>query len=93
MTYTLYFENSRGQRRVVATYESKNANAVDAICWADDEIRAFCEDHHFKIYYTRVWNNDADNETCFDVGSHTEFFYVQPAFNYHVMEELNDKDN
>ena len=39
-------------------------------------INAFCEDRSFRIYYTRIWNRD--DTTIFDVGSHTEFFYLTP---------------
>lgn len=39
-------------------------------------IRAFCEERDFHIYYIRSWEHD---DTCYDVGSHTEFFRVRPA--------------
>lgn len=44
------------------------------------QIRAFCAQRNFKIYYTRIWN--ADGKTIFDVGSHTEFFHLIPEVNY-----------
>ena len=43
-------------------------------------IHRFCEDHNFKIYYTRTWVEPINGEemTIFDVGSHSEFFCVKP---------------
>lgn len=61
----LYFENSRGKRRVIAEPETEEA--------AMKEIYKFCEDRNFKIYYVRTWE-DAECLKWYDVGSHTEFF-------------------
>lgn len=63
----LYFENSRGQRRIIAEPENENE------AWK--EIHKFCEDRKFKIYYVRTWK-DKDGAEVYDVGSHTEFFYL-----------------
>ena len=63
----LYFENSRGKRRVIADPLSEE-NAYEI-------IHSFCEERNFKIYYTRSWR-DKDGLKVFDVGSHTEFFYL-----------------
>jgi hypothetical protein len=43
-------------------------------------ICAFCAEHNFKIYYTRLWNQN--NITIFDVGSHSEFFHLVPAIDF-----------
>ena len=73
--YTLYFENSRSQRRVLATYNNiKNEN--DALQDALRKIKEFCNERDYIIPYSRLWNSDG--ETVFDVGSHTEFFYLSP---------------
>lgn len=48
-------------------------------------IKAFTAERNFKIYYTRIWN--ADGETIFDVGSHTEFFHLVPEVNIHEKSE------
>ena len=61
----LYFENSRGERRIIAEPKTEE----DAI----KEINKFCEDRNFKIYYVRKWQDD-DGLNWYDVGSHTEFF-------------------
>lgn len=63
----LYFENSRGERRIIA--EPKTEEEVYK------EIHKFCEDRNFKIYYTRSWR-DGDGLKVFDVGSWSEFFYL-----------------
>lgn len=63
----LYFENSRGERRVIAEPETRGG-ALEA-------IHAFCEERGFTIYYTRTWKAP-DGAECFDVGSWSEFFYL-----------------
>lgn len=63
----LYFENSHGQRRLIA--EPRYQDEV----WK--EIHKFCEDRNFKIYYIRT-NRTPDGLEEYDVGSHTEFFYL-----------------
>lgn len=61
----LYFENSRGERRIIAEPATEEeANKV---------IHKFCEDRNFKIYYVRTWR-DKNGLKWHDVGSHTEFF-------------------
>ena len=61
----LYFQNSWGERRIIAT----PVNDKEAI----KEIHKFCEDRNFKIHYTRTWIN-GEGLKVYDVGSHTEFF-------------------
>lgn len=63
----LYFENSRGQRRVIAEPKTEKE------AWK--EINNFCEERNFKIYYVREWKAE-DGANVYDVGSHTEFFYL-----------------
>lgn len=63
----LYFENSYGERRVIAEPETEK----DAI----KEMYKFCDDRNFKIYYTRSWVNN-EGLKVFDVGSWTEFFLL-----------------
>ena len=61
---TLYFENSWGQRRPLATHLTEKQ--------VMELIYEFCEARNFKIYYVRHWTKDG--ETWYDVGSHSEFF-------------------
>lgn len=73
MSHTLVFVGDN-TREIAAIPDGMNDSDVfDA---AMKEIRAFCEYHNFKIYYTRVWNES--EATVFDVGSHTEFFHLIP---------------
>lgn len=65
---TLYFENSNGERRIIAAPKTEE----DAM----KEINKFCEDRNFKVYYIRTWMTP-DGLQKFDVGSHSEFFYLE----------------
>ena len=62
----LYFENSQGKEREIAEVASEQE--------AFEEINKFCEERNFTIYYVRSWN--VNGRKKFDVGSHTEFFYL-----------------
>ena len=62
----LYFQNSLGQERVIADVATTKE--------AYKEINKFCEERNFKIYYVRTWMENGRQK--YDVGSHTEFFYL-----------------
>lgn len=62
----LYFQNSQGKERVIAEINSEKE--------AFKEINKFCEERNFKIYYIRTWM--VNGRKKFDVGSHTEFFWL-----------------
>lgn len=63
----LIFRNSNGKERVIT--DPSNVEEVSK------EIKQFIDDHNFKSYYTRVW--EENGRLKFDVGSHTEFFYLE----------------
>lgn len=63
----LYFENSNGERRVVAEPQTEQE--------AMKEIYKFCDDRNFKIYYVRSWRNE-DGLRVYDIGSWSEFFLL-----------------
>ena len=63
----LIFQNSHGKERVIA--EPSNREEIFK------EINKFLDDHNFKSYYTRVL--EENGRLVLDVGSHTEFFYVE----------------
>lgn len=63
----LYFENSYGNRRIIAEPKTEQ----DAM----KEIHKFCEDRDFKIYYVRS-HITPDGSKEYDVGSWSEFFYL-----------------
>lgn len=62
----LYFENSRGEERLIAEVATEEE--------AFKEINTFLNEHNFKSYYFRTWI--AQGRKCVDVGSHTEFFWI-----------------
>lgn len=62
----LYFENSQGRRRLLGVCETEK-DAVRHIC-------RFCDEHNFIIHYMRFV--DSTNFRWYDVGSHSEFFYL-----------------
>lgn len=62
------FENSNGQLRIIDTVENGES--------AFKVINNFLDGHKYKSYYQRTWKKD-DKTTVVDVGSHTEFFYIQ----------------
>lgn len=66
----LYFQNSQGKERVIADVEN-DQQAMKA-------INDFCAERDFKIYYTRVWEEEADGKRrmVYDVSSHSEFFFL-----------------
>ena len=64
----LYFENSIGERRVIAEPQTEKE--------ADKEVHKFCKDRNFKIYYVRTWRDD-NGFKVYDVGSWSEFFYLE----------------
>lgn len=58
---------SKGKERVIA-----EPSDIDEVF---KEINKFLEEHNFKSYYTRMW--EENGRLKFDVGSYTEFFYVE----------------
>lgn len=62
----LWFQNSLGQERIIM--EVNNFNDVFT------GIRNFLDDHNYKSYYIRSW--EEDGRIKYDVGSWSEFFYT-----------------
>ena len=63
----LFFQNSRHRERLIA--EPNNKEEVT------NAINKFLNDHNFKSYYTRVW--EEEGRLKFDVGSWSEFFFLE----------------
>lgn len=63
---TLYFQNSKGIERIIG-----HPNTLEE---ANNIITDFLEERKFKSYY-RICNME-ENRIRFDVGSHTEFFFL-----------------
>lgn len=78
----LYFKNSHREMRVIAEFDSGMTDK-EYLEAAEKEIKKFCDARNFKIYYTRVWHTEHKGQqmTKFDVGSHTEFFYLDQIIN------------
>lgn len=73
----VYFENSWGERRVIAEIQSENEMGkviVDFIAQCNAKKPAGAKP--FVSYYTRSWKND-EGLTVYDVGSHSEFFLLE----------------
>ena len=66
--YNVLFENSEGKKRTIGNAKTEKT----AFKIIDD----FLKEHNYKSYYKRTWKTD-DKTICVDVGSHTEFFYIQ----------------
>lgn len=64
----LYFENSYGERRVIAEPKTEET--------AMEAIHTFCDERNFRIYYVRSWMTP-DGLKVYDVGSHTECFFLE----------------
>lgn len=64
--YKVIFENSRHEEREIGTAVSMDD--------AYSVIDKFLDEHNFKSYYKRVWEENGRNKV--DVGSWSEFFYI-----------------
>ena len=76
---TLFFRNSRGEKRVIAY----PASVEDAHV----EMKKFMKERNFKSYYARVW--EEDGVLKFDVGSHSEFFFLDGISFEEYSKEVN----
>ena len=63
----LYFENSRGEERLIAECETVQDT--------EKEISKFLKDHNYKSCYSRIWGDD--EKIMVDVGSYSEFFIIK----------------
>ena len=78
----LIFQNSCGEERVIA--EPTNKEEVHK------EIKKFLDEHNFKSYYTRIW--EENGRLKYDVGSHTEFFILEGmTFEEYTKNNHSDK--
>lgn len=63
----LIFQDSQKKERIIAEPTTKEE--------AINEINRFLDDHNFKSYYTRVY--EENGRLKLDVGAHFEFFYIE----------------
>lgn len=64
--YKVIFENSRHEEREIGTVVDMNG--------AYKIIDKFLDEHNFKSYYKRTW--EENGRTKVDVGSWSEFLYI-----------------
>ena len=75
----LYFENSNGERRIIAECKTENEvyNAINAFILTCNRNKP--KDKQFKTHYIRSWTDTDENKklrTWYDVGSWSEFFFT-----------------
>ena len=75
--FNIYFKNSRGKETLIdrvqdigGTDTGDYSNSFKAITGYIKKINP-----NYKIVYTRMW--EVGDRYCVDVGSHTEFFYIE----------------
>lgn len=79
----LYFRDSNGDKRLIATNLQ-----LEKEVWG--HIQKFLDGYNYKPYYTRMWY--ANGYTWYDVGSHTEFFLVdENIMELHEDEQEEEK--
>ena len=74
----VYFCNCYDEMRQIAEVREVGDTANEIFKAAMKVINPFLEERHYKSYYTRYWREDRGGTpmTKFDVGSHSEFFYI-----------------
>ena len=76
----LYFKNSQGEERLIAECETVKD--------VGKEIQKFLDDHNYKSYYWRSW--EEDGRIKIDVGSWSEFFFVDGITHKEYVESLQN---
>lgn len=67
MDIKVFFRNSYDEdREIGCTDNYENVNNI---------IQDFLKEKNYKSYYIRIW--ESDNKTWFDVGSYSEFFWIE----------------
>lgn len=79
----LYFKNSQDKERLIAECESFSE--------AHEWINAFLDEHNFKCYYMRSW--EQDGRIKIDVGSWSEFFFIDGITYKEYSEFLHGVNN
>lgn len=70
----LYFENTYGQSRQIAECATEKEIIQHIHKFIEECNKNKPRTNQFKSHYTRVWFEPG--KTWYDVGSHTEFFWV-----------------
>lgn len=85
MESKLFFKDKRGQRRLITSFEIDDEERRNKE--AMRQIRKFCDARQFTIPYCVICFGE--QETRYDVGSYTEFFYLIPP----LKQECVNKNN
>lgn len=72
----LYFENSYGERRLIAEVAKQTDVGWEITKFIDKCNEGRPEDKKFKSYYCRYWE-EKNGLIKYDVGSWNEFFYLE----------------
>ena len=70
----LYFEDANETSRLIAECHTKQEIMPAINHFIDECNKSKSKDKQFKSYYIRTWSENG--KTWYDVGSHTEFFWV-----------------
>lgn len=76
----LYFENSQGVARQIAECKTEQDVITEIHKFVDNCNKGKPKTKQFKSYYTRTWIDDG--KTWFDIGSWSEYFYVDKELNH-----------
>ena len=76
MLSEIYFERANGELVLIGVAPAEPDEHEPAMA----VVHRFCTQHKYQIPYFRMWNEEMKGRemTCVDVGSHTEFFWIDP---------------
>ena len=77
----LHFKNSQGKEKLIAECETVGE--------CHKKIQKFLDDHDYKSYYLRT--REHDGRIQIDVGSYSEFFFIDGISHVEYMEALYDE--
>lgn len=74
----VYFCNCYDEMRLIGEVNEVGETSNEIFKAAMKIINQFLDERQYKSYYTRMWREDREGVpmTKFDVGSHSEFFYI-----------------
>ena len=74
---TLHFKNSKGKETLIDRVQDIGGTDTGAFSNSFKAIMGYIKklNPEYKVFYTRMW--EVGDRYCVDVGSHTEFFYIE----------------
>ena len=75
--FNIYFKNSKGKETLIDRVQDIGGTDTGAFSNSFKAITEYIKkiNPNYKIFYTRMW--EVGDRYCVDVGSHTEFFYIE----------------